>query len=114
MKLPTKILVLLSLSVFSVAIGIWYSNRLSQKSTAFSLSLATLEQIHDGQITSFEERGSNIFVHLVDRFGDGHIHLLNHEDVTEQKALARLKAKQQELERARAEQVIGGSGGQRR
>jgi hypothetical protein len=102
MKLPTKFLVF-SVSLFLVVLGVWYSNRLSQTSSAFPLSLATLEQTHDGRIASFEERRGNIFVHLVDRFGDGHIHLLNHEGVSEQKALEILKAKQQELERARAE-----------
>jgi hypothetical protein len=65
----------------------------------------SLAQIHDGSI-SFEEKRGKIFVHMADPFGDGHIHLLNYEGVSKANALEILKAKQEELERARAEHSV--------
>lgn len=91
-----------SFAILLVGLGIWRLNRGSQTSSAFPLSLTTLEQVHDGSI-SFEERRGEIYVHMTDRLGDGHIHILNHEGVSKAEALEILKAKQQELERERAE-----------
>ena len=64
-----------------------------EQSAAFPLSLGTLAKIHDGQITSFEERRGEILVHLTDRFGDGHIHLLDYRGVPKEQALTMLRAK---------------------
>jgi hypothetical protein len=50
---------------------------------------------------SFEERGGEIFVTVVDKYGDGHIHKLSYEGISKQKALEMLKQKQTELETRR-------------
>jgi hypothetical protein len=47
---------------------------------------------------SFEERHGDIFVTVVDKYKDGHIHKLNYAGVSKQEALAVLKQKQSELE----------------
>ena len=73
-----------------------------EKPSAFPLSLATLEKIQDGQI-SFEVRGDEIFVHVIDRFGDAHIHRLDRQGVSKQKALEILKDKEIELARVNTE-----------
>ena len=90
---------LLSAAVVLMGLGLLSLNGRSrlQTSSAFPLSLATLKQIHDGGI-SFEEKSGKIYVHITDRFGDGHIHLLNYEGISRARALEILKAKQQELE----------------
>jgi hypothetical protein len=70
-----------------------------RKPSAFPLSLATVGQIHSGRI-SVEERGGEIFVTVTDRFGDAHIHLLDHQGHSRQDAVEILRRKQSELERA--------------
>jgi hypothetical protein len=70
-----------------------------QKPSAFPLSLATLEQIHSGQL-SFEERDGEVFVSVTDRSGDCHIHRLDYGEHSRQEALDILRKKQTELEKA--------------
>ncbi|MCE9518806.1 MAG: hypothetical protein K8R87_04485 [Verrucomicrobia bacterium] len=70
-----------------------------QKPSAFPLSLATLEQIHSGQL-SYEERDGEIFVSVTDSSGDCHIHRLNHKGHSRLDALEILQKKQTELEKA--------------
>jgi hypothetical protein len=70
-----------------------------EKSSAFPLSFATVEQIHSGGI-SFKERGGEIFVSVTDQSGDTHIHLLDYQGHSRQEALEILRRKQSELEKA--------------
>ena len=70
------------------------------QSLAFPLSLETVRQLsatNTAQI-SFQERGKEIFVTVVDKHGDGHIHKLSYEGISRQQALDLLKQKQTELE----------------
>ncbi len=78
------------------AVGAWYWNGFPARSSAFPMSVTALEQIHDGQI-SFEEKHGEIFVHVTDRYQDGHIHRIDHPGMSKEQALERLKAKQVEL-----------------
>ena len=94
------------ISLFVVLAALGGTAGCHEKSSAFPLSLATLATIHDGRI-SFEERRGEIFVHLTDRFGDSHIHLLDYRGVSKEQALEILKAKQVELEKASAEPSAG-------
>ena len=103
MKQSTKILAL-SVLLLLVALCIWYANRLSQKSSAFPLSLTTLEQIHSGQL-SFEERDGEVFVSVTDPSGDRHIHRLDDGEHSRQEALEILRKKQTELEKAGPQDV---------
>jgi hypothetical protein len=50
---------------------------------------------------SFQERDGGIFVTVVDKSGDGHIHKLSYEGISKQQALELLKQKQTELETRR-------------
>jgi hypothetical protein len=68
------------------------------KSSALPLSLATVEQIHSGQI-SFEGTGDEIFVSVTDPSGDRHIHVLDNRGHSRQEALETLRRKQSELEK---------------
>ena len=71
--------------------------------SAFPLSLQTVHQFdptNTAQI-SFEERGSEIFVSVTDKHGDGHIHKLSYDGISKQQALILLKQKQTELEARR-------------
>ena len=74
-----------------------------QQSSAFPLSVETVRQMsatNTAQI-SFQERGEEIFVTVVDKHGDGHIHKLSFEGISRQQALELLKQKQTELETRR-------------
>ena len=62
------------------------------------LDLAVLERITDGTI-SHELRLGRIFVTTVDKFGDGHIHLLHHPDISKRDALRIVQEKETELRR---------------
>ena len=71
-----------------------------QQSSAFPLSVETVRQMsptNTAQI-SFQERDGEIFVTVVDKLGDGHIHKLSYEGISRQQALELLKQKQTELE----------------
>ncbi len=96
------------LVVVSVAIN--GASGCKAKSSAFPLSLATLQQTHSGQI-AFEERGGQIFVTVTDEFGDSHIHLLDYRGVSNVKALEILKAKQAELRKMGVEREKPSNGG---
>ena len=74
-----------------------------QQSSAFPLNVETVRQFsptNTAQI-SFQERGEEIFVTVVDKHGDGHIHKLGYEGISRQQALELLKQKQAELEARR-------------
>ena len=72
----------------------------SEQSSAFPLSLQQVRQMSptNSMHISFEERGGKIFVSVIDKFGDSHIHNLDFSGVTKQQALEVLKQKQTELE----------------
>jgi len=72
--------------------------------TGFPLSVATLQRIDSGSIV-FEERQGKIVVSVTDKFGDSHIHLLNHDGMSKAEALAILKRKQVELKTRNPNQV---------
>lgn len=76
-----------------------------KKSVVFPLSMATVRQIHDGQV-AFEERGDEIFAVVTDRFGDCHIHRLDYQGLSKAQAVAILQAKLAELEKVRATSTI--------
>lgn len=91
-----------------VGFGLWYVNGRMGKSSAVPITLATIEQIDSGEISFEQRRSGEIFVHVIDRFGDGHIHVLNYEGVSTTKALEILTAKQREMEEAHWA-ILGGS-----
>ncbi len=82
-----------------VLVALSFSTGCKQKPSAFPLSLATLGEIHSGQI-SYEERDGGIFVSISDSSGDRHIHRLDYSGNSRQDALEVLKKKQAELEKA--------------
>ncbi|MEI8064309.1 MAG: hypothetical protein WCH84_09620 [Verrucomicrobiota bacterium] len=92
MKVVSFNILALGLAVLSGAAGC------QEKPSAFPLNLATVEQVHSGRL-SFKERGDEIFVSVIDRFGDGHIHILNYQGQTKPRALEALRKKQTELEK---------------
>lgn len=49
----------------------------------------------------YEERRSQVYVTVVDSFGDGHMFYLEHDGMSKAQALDLLKAKQQELNNAK-------------
>jgi hypothetical protein len=80
-------------------IGIVAGRHMFYRNLEFSqrrLDLAVLERITDGTI-SHELRWGRIFVTTVDRFGDGHIHLLHHSDISKRDALRMVQEKEAEL-----------------
>ncbi len=71
--------------------------------SAFPLSLQTVGELNPtntAQIT-FHEQGGEIFVTVVDKSGDGHIHQLSRGTNSPQEALELLRRKQMELEAPR-------------
>lgn len=73
------------------------------QSSAMPLTLQAVRQFdptNTAQI-SFEERGGEIVVSVIDKYGDGHIHKLICEGTPKQQALELLKQKQTELETRR-------------
>lgn len=64
--------------------------------TGFPLSIPTVQKIDSGSLV-FEERQGKIMVSITDKFGDCHIHILNHDGMAKADAIAILKRKQQEL-----------------
>ena len=70
-----------------------------EQASAFPLSLQQVRQMSptNSMHISFEERGGKIFVSVIDKFGDSHIHNLDFGGVTKQQALEVLKRKQTEL-----------------
>jgi hypothetical protein len=77
------------------------------KPSGFRVGVETVQQIRDGQI-SFEEKNEDIFVSITDRYGDCHLHVLDHKGIPREKALAILKQKQMEL-KVRRDKEKGGS-----
>jgi hypothetical protein len=69
------------------------------KPSAFPLSVASLGEIHSGQI-SYEEHDGEIFVSITDPSGDCHIHRLDYSGYSKQAALEVLTVTQAELEKA--------------
>jgi hypothetical protein len=67
------------------------------------LELAVLERISEGTI-SHELRWGRIFVTTVDRFGDGHIHLLHHPNISKREALRTVQAKEALLKQRKPNQ----------
>lgn len=63
-----------------------------------TLELKSIEQMQTGSI-SFEEQKGEIFVTVVDRYGDAHMFLLKHEGVPKNEALQILNNKKLELEK---------------
>jgi hypothetical protein len=73
------------------------------RSSAFPLSLQTVRELtptNTAQIT-FQEHGGEIFVTVVDKSGDGHIHKLSRGTNSPLQALEILRQKQTELEAPR-------------
>lgn len=87
---------MLALLLLLAVVGVWCWNGKSAKPSGFPMSFIQLESIHDGQI-SFEEKHGEIFVHVIDRFQDGHIYQLDHPGISNEQTLEILKAKQVEL-----------------
>ncbi len=71
-----------------------------EQTSAFLLNLQQVRQMSptNSMHISFEERSGKIFVSVVDKFGDSHIHNLDFGGVSKQQALEFLKQKQTELE----------------
>ena len=71
-----------------------------QQKSGFPLSLQTIRQMNPtntAQIT-FQERGGEISVTVVDKSGDGHVHKLSRGTNSTEQALKLLKQKRMELE----------------
>lgn len=64
--------------------------------SGFPLSLATVQGMKDGSIT-YEVRQGEILVTVLDRYGDAHIHVLQHPGLSQEEALGILASKQAEL-----------------
>ncbi len=73
------------------------------KSSAFPLTLQAVRQLDPTNTMqiSFEERRGEIFVSVIDRHGDSHIHKLIYEGTPKQQVLKILKQKQAEFEMRR-------------
>jgi len=71
-----------------------------QQSSAFPLSIETVRQMNSTNTAQilFQERGGEIFVTVVDKYRDGHIHKLSYDGISKQQALELLEQKQTELE----------------
>ncbi len=63
----------------------------------FPLSLQVVQNLKDGKITSYEVRSGKIVVTMFDKYGDGHVHILDHSGVSKEEALQILSQKQAEL-----------------
>ena len=70
----------------------------------FPLDVTTLREINSGSI-EFEKKHGRIFVRVIDKYRDCHIHVFNHEGMTKAEALALLKEKQKELKTKESEQI---------
>ena len=101
MKQNMKLIIIVALSAMVAAMA-----ACKRGPSGFPLNMATVQQIDSGSLT-FEERGGKITVSVVDRFGDAHLHVLNHEGISRKDALDVLKAKQKELERRNPKRVGG-------
>jgi hypothetical protein len=72
--------------------------------SGFPLSIGTVQKIESGSL-NYEEREGKIMVSVVDRFGDCHIHVLNHDGMTKAQALSILKTKQEDLKKRNPNQA---------
>lgn len=92
------------LATILIAIGVlvFPGTACNSKPSRFPLHIEIewIQEIQDGRIL-FEENGPHILVTLIDKYGDGHIFVLNHADLSRTQALETLKRKQAELERGR-------------
>lgn len=66
----------------------------------FPLSMATLESLTDGSVGVFKVGRGQVLVTVVDPYGDAHVHVLNHDGMSEADALARVAKKKAELDKA--------------
>jgi len=89
----------LALAVLGVALLLVRPNRSARSSSAFPLNVATVQSMADGAISAYEVQRGQIFVTVVDRYGDAHIHVLQHEGMSQEDALECLAEKKAELER---------------
>ena len=88
-----SVLVALILLIILVIHGV----RTKPKAIGFPLSLNTVRSLKDGRL-SYEVRNREIImVTVVDKYGDSHIHILDHSGVSQQEALLVLSQKQDEL-----------------
>lgn len=92
---------LLHRSAFLVALVVLLSgcSGNAQDSSAFTLTIEALRQLGPETTAGFtyeEDRGA-IFVTVIDRYGDGHIHRLDLGDLTRAEALDLLAKKQAEF-----------------
>jgi hypothetical protein len=71
----------------------------ARQSSAFPLDMRTVRELSRANTAqmSFEESGGDIFVTIVDKSGDGHIHRLSLDGTTRQQALVLLRQKQAEF-----------------
>lgn len=70
-------------------------------------NLAIIQQMTSGKIVSCEEKYGEVFVLLADKFGDAHHSIVLHPGVSNEDALAAIKAKQEELEKTGTEPPAG-------
>jgi hypothetical protein len=75
--------------------------------SGFPLSIATVQKMDSGSI-EFEEQHGKIVVRVVDKFCDCHIHVLNHDGMTKERAVTILRVKQQELKDKKPEPTSAG------
>jgi hypothetical protein len=64
------------------------------------MSIASINALTNGHIY-FEEQRRHVYVTIVDPSGDGHTFCVEHDGLGREKALALLKAKQEELNKAK-------------
>ena len=98
---PMKIYSLVLLAVFSgLFLGEIGCKPRSSASPLTIQSVREIEPVNRTQI-SFEEKGGEIFVSVIDKYGDTHLHRLTYEGVSKEQALEILKQKKAELETQR-------------
>jgi len=95
MKRRIVIIIACVLAVIGILAGRYMFYR-NLESSHRRLDLALLERITDGTI-SHELRWGRIFVTTVDKFGDGHIHLLHHPGISKRDALRIVQKTEAEL-----------------
>ena len=93
------------LAIVLVSVMLAVISGCKQKPTGFPLNIPTVQKIDSGSI-DFKEKQGTILVGVTDKFGDHHIHILNHDGMTKADALAILKTKQEELKSKKPEQPV--------
>jgi len=92
----TIIFIIAILLILSIVI-LQQIHSMYMKKYPMQIELKTIEGFQDGKII-IEEKYGKIFVTVVDKSGDAHIHLLKHEGVPKTEALKILNDKKQELD----------------